>query len=144
MKTAQQASANWQAAMGSTTTRQKYIDGINGTSVNPMALAASPAAMQSYIEGCQRSIDTGKRAQSLNNSSVATWKTNATTIGANNLVTGAKKGMPKYTANIAKYAAVWPQMKQAAAALPKGGIANAQARANAALAVLMQAAGYTS
>lgn len=144
MKTAAQASNNWTAAMGSATTRQKYIEGINGTTVNPMQLAASPEAMKSYIEGCQRSIDTGKRAASLNNASVATWKGNATTIGANNLASGAKKGAPKYAAAIAKYAAVWPQMRQASQALPKGGIANAQARSNAALAVLMQAAGYTS
>lgn len=142
--TAQSAATNWAAAMKSGTTKTNYINGINGTTVNPMALAASPQATQKYLDGVQRSVDSGKRAKSLNNASVATWKTNATTIGANNLTTGAQKAQPKYQQNIAPYAAVWPQMRAAADALPSGGIANAQAKAAAALQVLMSAAGYTS
>lgn len=143
-KTAQQAQSNWTAAMGSGQTKTNYINGINAVTVNPMQLAAAPEALQKYIDGCQRSLDTGKRAKALNAASVATWKGNATSIGANNLATGAKKAQDKYARNIAPYAAVWPQMRQASKALPSGGIANAQAKANAALAVLMQAAGYTS
>lgn len=144
MKTAQQAVANWTAAMGSAQTRQNYVAGIQGYNGNPMQLAASDEAMQAYLAGVQRSIDTGKRVQSLNSASVADWKNNAVNFGANNLATGAKKAMTKYQRNIAPYAAVWPQMRAAARALPKGGIAAAQARAGAALQVLMQAAGYTS
>lgn len=141
MKTAQQAVNNWVAAMGSTTTRANYVAGINATTVNPMQLAATQEAMQAYLDGVQRSIESGKRARSLSEADVATWKTNATSVGATNLASGAKKAQAKYTRKIAPYAAVWPQMRAAARALPKGGLANAQARAAAALAVIMQAAG---
>lgn len=140
--TAQSAAASWAAAMKSATTKANYVAGINATTVNPMALAATPEATQRYLDGIERAISTGKRAKSLNSASVATWKTNATTIGAGNLTTGATKAQGKYQSNIAPYAAVYPQMKAAAAALPSGGIAASQAKAAAALAVLMQAAGY--
>lgn len=141
MKTAQQASANWTGAMGSAQTKQKYIDGINGYSGNPMADAATPQAMQAYADGVQRSIDNGKRLKSLQNASPTLWKSNATSIGASNLQSGAKKGAPKYQTNIAPYAAVWPQMRAAARALPKGGLQNATNRVNAALSIIMGVAG---
>lgn len=141
MKTAQQAVANWVSQMGSTTTKNNYVAGINATTVNPMQLAASADAMQAYADGVQRSIDSGRRVAALNAADVGTWKQNATTIGATNLASGAKKAQAKYARKIAPYAAVWPQMRAAARALPKGGLANAQARAAAALQVIMQAAG---
>lgn len=141
MKTAQQAQAAWLAAMGAASTKQKYVDGINGFTGNPMALAATQEAMQAYVDGVQRSVDSGRRAAALNGASVADWKNNATTIGAQRLASGAQKAQAKYLKNIAPYAAVWPQMRAAARALPKGGLANAQARAAAALQVIMQAAG---
>lgn len=141
MKTAQQAVGNWQSAMASPQTSQKYKDGINSTNVNPMALAASPEAMQNYLNGVQRSVDSGKRVRALNAASVADWKNNAIQYGATNLANGAKKAQAKYQRNIAPYAAVWPQMRQAAQALPKGGLANATARVQAALGVIMGVAG---
>lgn len=141
MKTADQASANWLAAMQNPATAKKYQQGIQGFQGNPMALAATPQAMQAYLDGVQMSITSGKRAKSLNAASVATWQQNAVNVGAARLSSGATKAQPKYLAKIAPYAAVWPQMRAAARALPKGGLANAQARAAAALAVIMQAAG---
>lgn len=140
-KTAAQAVANWLSAMGSPTTRQKYIDGINGFNGNPMALAAAPDAMQAYIDGVTRSVTSGKRANALNNASVTDWKNNATSVGAQRLASGAQKSQAKYAKGIAPYANVWPQMRAAARALPKGGLVNATARAAAALQVIMQAAG---
>lgn len=141
MKTAQQAVANWTGAMSSAQTVQRYKDGINNTTVNPMALAATDTAMQAYVQGVQRSVDSGKRARSLSAANVADWKNNAVTYGAQNLATGAKKAQSKYQRNIAPYAAVWPQMKQAAAALPSGGLANAVNKVQAALQVIMGVAG---
>ena len=141
MKTLQQAVDRWQKAMSSPQTAQNYKDGINATTVNPMAAASTPEAMQAYLDGVQRSITSGKRANSLAQADVATWKNNAITVGASRLASGATKTIQKYQKKIAPYAAVWPQMRAAARALPKGGLANAQARAAAALAVIMQAAG---
>lgn len=141
MKTAQQAASAWLAAMSSPTTSQKYKDGITATTVNPMQMAASSEAMDAYLMGVQRSITSGKRARSLAQADVATWKNNAINVGATRLASGAQKAQGKYASKIAPYAAVWPQMRAAARALPKGGLANAQARAAAALAVIMNAAG---
>lgn len=141
MKTAQQATANWLKQMGSPNTAQAYKDGISATTVNPMAQAATPQAMDAYLAGVQQSVNSGRRQAALNAADPNAWKQNAMTVGASRLASGAQKSQQKYANKIAKYAAVWPQMRAAAQALPKGGLANAQARANAALAVLMQAAG---
>ena len=141
MKTAQQATANWLAAMGSATTRTNYINGIQGFTGNPMQLAATPEAMQAYLDGVQNSVTSGRRAKGLAQTSAATWQQNAINVGAPRLASGAQKAQGKYNAKIAPYAAVWPQMRAASRALPKGGLANAQARAAAALQVIMQAAG---
>lgn len=139
MKTAQQATANWVSAMGNAQTRTNYVNGINSTTVNPMAMAATPEALDAYVNGCQNSVTSGKRANSLNQANVADWKNNATKFGANNLATGAQKSQSKYSRKIAPFAAVWPQMRAAARALPKGGAAAAKARYGAALDVLMSA-----
>lgn len=143
-KNAQQAAANWKSAMQSPQTAANYKAGIQNCTVNPMALAATDEAMQKYQEGVARSITTGKRARSLNNAQVSTWKNNSMTIGAQNLSSGATKAQAKYQANIAPYAAVWPAMKAASAALPGGSASAAKAKFGAALDVLMNAAGYTS
>ena len=141
MKTAAQAVANWLAAMGSAQTRTNYVNGIQAYQGNPMAQAATQEALQAYADGCANSVTSGRRAAALNASSPADWKTNAVNVGATRLASGAQKSQGKYTRKIAPYAAVWPQMRAAARALPKGGLANAQARAAAALQVIMQAAG---
>lgn len=141
MKSAQQAVANWLKAMASPQTQQAYKDGINNTTVNPMAQAATPQAMDAYLNGVQQSVTSGRRAAALNAADPNMWKQNAVNVGASRLASGAQKSQGKYNNKISKYAAVWPQMRAAAQALPKGGLANAQARANAALAVIMQAAG---
>lgn len=138
-KTAQQAVANWLKGMSGAA--QAYKDGINATTVNPMQLAAAPAAMDAYLAGVQNSVTSGRRAAALQAADPGMWKQNAITVGASRLASGAQKAQGKYSNKIQKIAALWPQMKAAAAALPKGGLANAQARANAALQVLMQGAG---
>lgn len=141
MKTAQQALQNWLKQMASPQTQQNYKDGINAVTVNPMQLAASQESMDAYISGVQRSVTSGKRAKSLQSADVNQWKANAVNVGATRLASGAQKAQNKYATKIAPYAAVWPQMRAAARALPKGGLANAQARAAAALTVIMNAAG---
>ena len=140
-KTAAQAAAKWVAAMQSPTTQQNYVNGINAVTVNPMQLAATPQAEQNYINGIQRAIQSGKRAKKLNAADPAMWKQNAVNIGAANLRSGATKGQPKYVKGVQPYEQVWAQMRQAARALPKGGAANATARFQAALNIIMSAAG---
>lgn len=140
-KTAAQAASKWMASMQSATTQQNYVNGINAVSVNPMQLAATDQAMQSYLQGVQRSVANGKRAKKLQAADVGTWKANATSVGAQNLRSGATKGQPKYTKGVQPYESVWAQQRAAARSLPKGGMANAMARIQASLSIIMQAAG---
>lgn len=130
---------DWQSGMASA--GPKYAAGINRTTVNPMALAAQPDAMQRYQDGCTRSVTSGKRAASLNAADVNTWKQNAVKYGASNLAQGAQKAAAKTGAAFQKLAPVLSQASAAAQALPKGGLGNAMARVNAALSVIMGAYG---
>lgn len=119
----------------------KYRKGIARVTENPMQKAATPEAMDRYISGVQRSVSNGKRAAKLNAVPMSRWQNNATTVGATRLADGAQKAMDKVTANAQKWAPIWQQISDSVAAMPKGGLANAQARANAAIAMAMNAAG---
>jgi len=132
---------NWVGAMASPMTSQKYVAGINAYQGNPMALAASQEAEQRYIQGVTQSVSSGRRAAALNAASPTVWKQNAVNIGAPRLQSGGQKGKARYTAAMQKWAGVYASVSQACQQLPKGGIANAQARANLAIQMLMQAAG---
>lgn len=136
-KSAQQATNNWKAGMQAPTTAQRYKDGINSYQGNPMQAAASQADYwaQQVVNSKQRYID------KLNATPVDRWRTNATTMGATALTTGATKGASKYQDYANKFQGVWQQASQAAKSLPKGGKANALARISASMDVMMQAAG---
>lgn len=114
VKSPADALKRWQAAMSSGTARQNYIDGINSTTVNPMAEAATPAAMQRYRDNVLESITSGRRERKLQQASPAVWKQNAVTFGASKLADAAKKGGAKYQAWSQSAAATWQQMQDAA------------------------------
>lgn len=132
--------AAWQRGMAGA--GAAYTEGINNTTVNPMALAATPEAMQKYQDGVARSIASGKRRDALNAANPQTWKANAVQFGAANLANGARKASPKFQAAMQKWGPIYAQASQAAAAVqgPKG-MATALAKQQAALQVLMSAAG---
>ena len=139
VKTADQMVTNWKNAMASPATQAAYTAGINATTSNPMALAA--AAADRYAAGTQAAVSSGKFQAKLNAVSVSTWKQNSATKGAPRLATGAAAATPKFQAFAAKYQPVYAAIQSAVATMPKGGLANAQARANTAIQMLMQAAG---
>lgn len=138
---ADQIVSSWTTAMGSAQTAQKYKDGINNYQGNPMALAASTDAEQRYIAGVQNSVNSGRRAAALNAASPTVWKTNAVNIGAQRLQSGGQKGKARYQAAMQKWAPIYANISQTVSQMPKGGLANAQARANMAIQMLMTAAG---
>lgn len=140
-KTLAQAVANWTSAMGSTETANRYKQGIQNCTDNPMQLAATDQAMENYLNGVKRSITSGKRVAKLQAASFTDWKAIASTVGVQNLANGAKKGSPKMSRGLAPYAAVWPQMTAVAKALPKGGKTNAMNRISAALDVIYAVSG---
>lgn len=122
---------------------QKYTEGINKVTESPMAKAATPEAMQRYVDGVQRSVSSGKRVQALQAAPLATWKQNATGEGASRLAGGARKGQAKYAAAAQKWAPILAQASAAAAAVqgPKS-LSTAMAKVQANLGVIMAAAGY--
>jgi hypothetical protein len=128
-KTAAEIAAAWQAGMASK--GAKYAQGIQNTTVNPMALAAAKAddAVANFAAAKDRMV------ANLNATPVAFWKSQAAAAQAK-WQGGAAKGMTKYTAKIQKLVStVYPGMKAASiAAGGKGGAAAA-----AAIDFLMQA-----
>ena len=141
-KTADQAFARWQQGMSSPQASQNYVQGVQRFQGNPMALAAAPEALLRYAQHTAAAAQPGGRmAQGLNRADPNLWRTNATKVGAARLASGAQKGASKAQAAYTRLAPIWGQMRAAADALPKGGFANASARAAAALQVLMQATG---
>ena len=121
-KTAAQIAQAWQQGMAGKT--GNYTAGIQNCNVNPMALAAAQVdtAVANYANAAQR------MAANLNATPVAFWKSQAA-AGAAKWAAGASKGLPKYTAKMAKLVAnVYPGMKAASmAAGGKGGAAAAAA-----------------
>ena len=140
-KTAQQMADAYKQAMQSPTTAQRYKDGIAGYNGNPMAAAAQPDAQQRYAQNTQAAVASGKMAAKLNAVPVQTWKDNAMNVGAARLTSGAQKAMSKVQAHFSKWAPIYQQCSDAVKNMPKGGIANATARVQAVLQILMSNAG---
>jgi hypothetical protein len=121
-KTAAQIAQAWQQGMAGK--GANYAAGIANCNVNPMALAAAQAdtAVANYANAKERMV------AGLNATSVQFWKQQAQNAQAK-WQQGSTKGMPKYTAKMAKLVAnVYPGMKAASmAAGGKGGAAAAAA-----------------
>lgn len=139
-KTADQITANWIAGMQGGAAQQKYKSGVSAFQGNPMALAASQPALDKYVRNVQASVTSGKRAASLNAADPAMWKNNAINIGANNLGSGAVKKKAKHLARMQKWAGVYAQASQAAAAVPDDG-GNNLGKVAAAIQAMRSAAG---
>lgn len=140
-KTAAQMAQNWTNAMANPSTSNNYKAGIQGTTVNPMAAAASPEAQALYAQNTAAAVSSGRMAAALNAVSMSTWQNNAINVGAARLSTGAQKASSKMQSFFNKWAPIYAQASAAAKALPKGGMANAMARVQAAISVMMNAAG---
>lgn len=134
-------SQRWAQRMGAADTVSKYKAGIAGLTVSPTASAATPQAMQRYQDGVTQSITSGKRAAALNAVSLTAFQAAATQKGAAHLGTGAQLSVGKYASGIQKYTGVWSQIQSQLAGMPRGGMANAMARAQVAIQALMSAAG---
>ena len=141
MKSASTMAANWTKAMSNPSTAANYVEGINSCQVNPMALAASPQAQQLYAQNTAAAVASGKMANALNAVPVSAWKDGAVKVGAQRFSSGAQKAQAKVTKFFTTWAPIYQQASAAAAALPKGGLANAMARVQASISVMMQAAG---
>lgn len=140
-KSAEQMASRWGAQMANPATAQAYTQGIDNTTRNPMQMAASAEAQARYVEGTARASTSGRMAAKLNAVPLEAWKTNAKSVGAQRLASGATKARGKVQAHFQKWAPIYQSVSDTVRAMPKGGMANAQARAAAAISMLMQAAG---
>ena len=138
----QDSAAKWLAMMQSPTTQQNYVNGIQAYQGNPMAAAAD--AEQRYLAGVQDAVNSGRMRDKLLSTPVSTWKTNATTKGAQRLAQGAQAASQKVVAHFQKWNPIYQQAAAAAAALPKGGLANAMARVQAVYTIMKQGAGKSA
>jgi hypothetical protein len=129
-KTTQQIVANWQKGMASA--GAAYTAGINAVVNSPMAAAAAQA--QKAMANYNAALSSGQWANSLNNTSLSYWKSQASAAAAK-LSMGATKGTPKYTAAINALQPVYQQMRAASAAAGTDPVA----KASAALTVLIAA-----
>jgi hypothetical protein len=128
--------ANWLSGMQSQKAQANYKSGTANPRRDPIAAAASPEGMQAYANGCAASVTNGRRAAGLAKTSMAAWSQACATKGAARLSTGAQASQAKYTSAMQKWAGVYSQASQAAAAVT-GPLAKVQAAMN----VLLAAAG---
>ena len=85
---------NWSTGMAQGA--QKYKDGIAGTTVNPMALAAAKVADGTYLAAVSDAVNSGRMVAALNAADPAFWKAQAMGAGATAWAAGGQKGLPKY------------------------------------------------
>jgi glycerol kinase len=130
MLTPQQGAAKW--AANTSNAMQAFKDGVNSVTVSPMAKAAQ--ALDRYLSGVQQAVSSGKMAAALNAGTVDTWKQAMLTKGAARISGGVQAATPKMVA----FNTVWYPYEQALsdriAGMPKGSVADSQARSNYAIA----------
>lgn len=110
--TAAEAAANWNTGFSAAGT--KYTAGINAVTVAPGQLAA--AQQNAYLANVQANV--GVWAAKVAAVSLASWKTAASTTGAQRLGSGATKGQPKYQAFATQFI---PQLANIVSSLPARG-----------------------
>jgi hypothetical protein len=106
--------------MASTTTQNKYKQGVAAVTESPMAKAATPEALNRYTQSVQNAVQSGKMARALNAVSLTTWQQAAAGRGAANLANGATKSRAKVDAAMQRMQPVWQAMRDAASSIPKG------------------------
>lgn len=93
------AAERWQQGMQGA--GQKYTEGIQGTTENPMEKAAQNQA--GYVNGVMEAANSGKWAAGLRRVSLQQWKDQAIKVGAQRLATGAIAARPKMQAFLAQF-----------------------------------------
>jgi len=129
--------SNWQKGMGAA--GPAYTAGTANPKQNPMAAAATPQAIAAYAAGTARAASSGYLAKQLAATPLSKYTQGCATKGAANLRVGAQNGLPAYTAAMNRWAGIYQQASQAAAAVQgtKGDLGTAMAKVQAALTILI-------
>lgn len=139
MLTPDQIAAKWSERMGSGSTKQAYIQGVQGYQGNPMEAAA--AADDLFLRKVEESVRSGRRAARLRATPRERWLGGATGKGADRLSSGASTARPKVLAHFQTWGPRYQQVRDAVRNMPKGTRADSEARMRAAMNMLMDFAG---
>jgi hypothetical protein len=130
MLTSQQVAAKWAANTSAAST--SFKNGVQAVSVSPTAKAAQ--SLDRYQAGVLAAVSSGRMAAALNAVSLDDWKNSMLTKAAARIPQGVQAAVGKVTAFMDKWLPYQAQLQARIAAMPKGGVAEAQARASAAIA----------
>lgn len=130
MLSSAQVTSKWQ--QNTSAAVQSYKDGVNAVTTSPTATAAQ--RLDNYLAGVNAAVSSGRMAAALNGVSLQTWQAAAVNKGAPRIPLGVQAAAPKFQAFMDKWLPYEQALKARIAAMPKGGLAEAQARANAAIA----------
>lgn len=125
---------NWAAGMSGAGT--KFVKGVQSVTDSPTAKAATADAQARYVAGTQQAVASGRMAAALNAVSLTDWQ-QACVAKAANLAVGAIAGKPKFSSAAQKAVTINQGIRDAVASMPKGGAANAAARAAKAIQMMM-------
>jgi hypothetical protein len=129
----------WQQSMQSGATQQAYKDGISATTVNPMERAAN--AEESYLQGVQDAVSSGRRKQKLLATPVSAWRDGALNKGAGRLTSGAAAAARKVADHFQKFQPIYDGIKSHVASMPNMTTEDKINRVRYAMNTLRQAAG---
>lgn len=130
MLTSAQVTAKWQQNTSGAV--QSYKDGVNAVTTSPTQAAA--ANIQNYLTGVNNAVSSGRMVAALNAVSLQAWQAAATNKGAARIPLGVQAAAPKFQAFMDKWLPYEQALKTRIASMPKGGLAESQARAAAAIA----------
>jgi len=115
---------------------QAYTDGVNAVQVAPGQLAA--AAAPKMLAKVTAAINSGKYASRVSGVSLGSWKSSATTKGAQRLGPGATAAEPKMTAFLNEFLPIAAQVSAQVDSMPKMTIEDSVARSAAAIRAFAQ------
>lgn len=133
------AAKRYQQSMQSPDTKQRYVESVNATTVNPMELAAN--AEDLYLRKVQEASQSGRRAAKLRSVPADRWKKNAAGKGANRLSDGAGAAADKVSKHFQEWASTYQEASDAVKNMPKGTPSAALDRVRTAMEILMRKAG---
>lgn len=130
MLSSAQVAAKWVRNTSQATEALKA--GVANVTTAPTASAAQ--ALDRYLSGVQNAVSSGKMAAALNAVSLQDWQTAMTTKAVARIPAGVAAAQQKFTTFMDKWLPYQQQLSQRVAAMPKGSVADAQARSSYAIA----------
>ena len=130
MLTPSQVADKW--ATNTSNAQQAFKDGVNSVTTSPTSQAA--LAGDRMVQGVQQAVSSGRWAAALNAVTLDSWKQSMLSKGAARISGGVQAAKPKMTAFMTSWLPYEAALSQRIQAMPKGTLADSQARANAAIA----------